>query len=177
MDAREKGTPMLAAMLTGVLTRDLRALRRGIEAYPEERLLWVTPPGITNSAGNLTMHLAGNLQSFIGAQLGGTGYVRDRDAEFGRRDVPRAQLLTQLDAALAAVTGTLPKLSDADLARPFPMPIAGVTITTADFLIHIATHLTYHLGQIDYHRRFVTGDPTAVPAVLPTELSTARASG
>jgi uncharacterized damage-inducible protein DinB len=167
---------MLATMIAGVFTRDLKALRRELEAYGDERDLWAMPKGVSNSAGNLAMHLTGNLRAFIGSQLGGTGYVRDRDAEFNRRDVPRTELLAQLDEALTAVAQTMPKLSDADLAKPFPMPIGGATVTTSDFLIHLATHLTYHLGQIDYHRRVVTGETGAITAVLPTELSSARKS-
>ena len=167
---------MLATLIGGVLIRDLKALRRELEGYPDERSLWTLPRGVTNSAGNLTLHLAGNLRTYIGAQLGGTGYVRDRDAEFNRRDVPRAELLSQLDETLAVVERTMPKLADADLARPFPTPIGGVTVTTGDFLVHLATHLTYHLGPIDYHRRVVTGEPGKVAAVMPTELSSARPS-
>ena len=165
---------MLATMIAGVLTRDLKALRRELEGYADERGLWALPKGVSNSAGTLAMHLAGNLRAFIGAQLGGTGYVRDRDAEFNRRDVPRSELLAQLGEALAAVQQTMPKLSDVDLAKPFPIPIGGATVTTGDFLIHLATHLTYHLGQIDYHRRIVTGEAGAIAAVAPTELSSAR---
>ena len=104
---------MLATMLTGVLTRDLKALRRELEAYDDERGLWAMPKGVSNSAGTLAMHLAGNLRAFIGAQLGGTGYVRDRDAEFNRRDVPRSELLAQLGEAILTLTGETQR---ADLA-------------------------------------------------------------
>ena len=165
---------MLATMIAGVLIRDLKALHREIEGYGDERGLWALPTGVTNSAGNLAMHLTGNLRAFIGAQLGGTGYVRNRDAEFNKRDVPRTELLREVDEALAAVEHTMAKLSDADLAKPFPMPIGGATVTSGDFLIHLATHLTYHLGQIDYHRRVVTGETGAIAAVMPTEISSAR---
>jgi len=168
---------MLATIIGGVLTRDLRALQREIEAYGNEKDLWTMPPGVTNSAGNLAMHLAGNLRLFIGAKLGTTGYVRDRDAEFNRRDVPRAELLQQVSDALAEIEQTMPTVTDAALAAPFPMPIGGVTVTTGDFLVHLAAHLTYHLGQIDYHRRIVTGEAGAIKAVLPTELSSARPGG
>lgn len=157
-----------------IMARDLRALRRELEAYADERDLWRVQPGISNSAGNLALHLAGNLQYFIGTVLGGTGYVRDRDAEFNRRDVPRAELLKQVDAAIAAVA-LLSRLNDADLAKPFPQPVAGVTLATGDFLMHLTAHFTYHLGQIDYHRRLLTGDAAPIRAVLPTELASARA--
>lgn len=155
------------------MTRDLRALRRELEAYADERDIWRLQPGISNSAGNLALHLAGNLQYFIGTVLNGTGYVRDRDAEFNRRDVPRAELLRQVDAAIAAVA-LLSRASDADLAKPFPLPVAGVTLATGEFMIHLAAHFTWHLGQIDYHRRLLTGQAGAIRAVLPTELASAK---
>jgi uncharacterized damage-inducible protein DinB len=166
---------VIITSLRGILARDLRALRRELEAYPDERDIWRVAPGITNSAGTLALHLAGNLQSFIGAVLGGSGYVRDREAEFARRDVPRAELLREIDAARAAVAQGLERLSEPDLARPYPQPLGAHTVTTGDFLIHLAVHLTYHLGQVDYHRRLLTGQDAAAPirAVAVTELSSA----
>ena len=168
---------MISEMIASILVRDLKALRRELEAFGDERHIWRTAPGITNSAGTLTLHLAGNLRHFIGGRLGGTGYVRDRDAEFGRRDVPRAELLKEVDEAIGAIESTMPKLSDADLAKPYPMPIGGVTVTTGDFLIHLATHFTYHLGQLDYLRRFATGEAGKIGALPPSELSTAKQAG
>lgn len=156
-----------------MMARDLRALRRELEAYPDERDIWRVQPGIGNSAGNLTLHLAGNLQHFIGTVLNRTAYVRDRDAEFNRRDVPRAELLREVDAAIAAV-GLLSRMSDAELSKTFPQPVGGVTLATGDFLLHLASHFTWHLGQIDYHRRFFTGEGAAIRAVLPSELSSAQ---
>ncbi len=164
---------MVIEWMRGVLVRDLAALKREIGAYADEGDIWTTPAGTTNSAGNLTLHLVGNIQHFIGAQFGGTGYTRDRDAEFNRRDVPRAELLRHLDDAIAVVERTMPGLRDADLAAPYPLPIANATITTGDFFLHIAVHLTYHLGQVDYHRRIVTGEAGKIGAVSPLELATA----
>jgi uncharacterized damage-inducible protein DinB len=155
------------------MSRDLRGLRRELEAYQDERDIWRVQPGISNSAGNLALHLTGNLQHFIGTVIGGTGYVRDRDAEFNRRDVSRAELLREVDAAVAAVA-LLSRVSDADLAKRFPQPVGGVTLATGDCLIHLAGHFTWHLGQIDYHRRVVTGQPGAIRAVLPSELASAQ---
>jgi|SRR5438128_4380722 len=166
---------MFTTWLGAVLARDLRALRREIEAYPQERDLWRVPPGagITNSGGNLALHLAGNLQYFIGTVLGATGYVRDREAEFARRDVPRAELLREVDSALAAVAQTMARLREQDLAKPYPQPVGGVTLTTGDFLLHLAAHFTYHLGQVDYHRRLLTGHAGQIRAVPLTELASA----
>jgi len=168
---------MLAAAITAILDRDLRALRREIEAYPDERRLWELVPGVSNSAGTLSLHLAGNLQHYLGAQLGGTGYVRDRPAEFARRDVPRAELLSQIEAARRAVNTGLSRLDPSALEREYPEMIRGVRIQTGEHLVHLVAHFAYHLGQIDYHRRMVTGDGRTVDAVRVTELGTARAEG
>jgi uncharacterized damage-inducible protein DinB len=166
---------MTTTWISAMMARDLRALRRELEAYANERDLWRVQPGISNSAGNLALHLTGNLQYFIGTVLNGSGYVRNRDAEFSRRDVPKAELLREVDAAIAAVA-LLSKVPDADLAKPFPQPVAGVTLATGDFLLHLAAHFTYHLGQVDYHRRLLTGQAGQIRAVLPTELASAKAA-
>ncbi len=96
-----------AAGLAAILDRDLRGLRRELEAYPDERQIWQPVPGLPNTAGTLALHLAGNLQHYVGARWGGTGYVRNRAAEFARRDVPRAELLAEIDRARAAVKAAL----------------------------------------------------------------------
>lgn len=154
-----------------VMIRELKALRREVEAYASDAHLWRTVPGIANPGGNLAMHLAGNIQYFVGAVLGGTGYVRHRDAEFAARDVPRRELLNEIDNAIAAVERTMARLSDADLAQPYPESVGGVTTTTGAFLAHFAMHLAYHLGQVDYHRRILTGDGKTVKAMAVGELA------
>jgi hypothetical protein len=133
--------PTLQATVASILARDLAALRRELEAYPDERDLWATPPGVPNSAGTLALHLAGNLRHYVGAVLGGDGYVRDRDAEFARRDVPRAELAAGIAEAEAAVRRTLAALPDARLAEEFPQPVGERRIVTADYLVHLAAHL------------------------------------
>jgi len=164
---------MTTEYLTGIIVRDLRAFRRTVEAFPRDEDLWAVPAGITNPAGALALHAAGNLRHFIGAQLGGTGYVRDRDAEFSRRGVPRAEVLADLDAAIAEVGATLPPVDAERLLAPFPTPVGGVRVATLDFLIHLTAHLAYHLGQADYHRRLVTGTNETVGAQGMGELRSA----
>jgi hypothetical protein len=156
---------MKVEYLGRVLIRDASTLRDELLAYPQEHQIWTTPPGTKNSAGTLALHLAGNLQHFVGAQFGGTGYVRNRDAEFSQRDVSRAGLLAECDAALAALTRGLAGLTDEALSKPFPVQLAGATLPTGLALLHMATHLAYHLGQIDYHRRLVTGEFGEVKAL------------
>lgn len=163
----------LSQSLAAIFARDLASLRMEIEAYPADGDLWRLAPGIANPGGTLALHLAGNLQHFIGAILGGTGYRRNRDAEFGDRDVPREQIVREIDAAIAAVTRTLEALGPAALEAEYPEPVAGVRVNTADFLVHLAVHLGYHLGQVDYHRRMVTGGKPLGGAVSPTRLGSA----
>jgi uncharacterized damage-inducible protein DinB len=161
---------MSAPTLRLLITRELRAFRRELEAYPDDASVWRAVPGLPNTGGTLALHVAGNLRHFIGAIVGRDGYVRDRDAEFSRRDVPRAELIAGLDAAIASVDRALGS-SSADLLRgAYPEPIAKRTVPAADFLVHLVSHLAYHLGQIDYHRRAVTGDPRGIDAVSVREL-------
>lgn len=165
---------MLSDYLVGVIVRDLKALGREVEAYPDDASLWRTPPGIANSGGTLALHLAGNVQHFFGAVLGGSGYVRDRAAEFNRRDVPRSEIAAQIQAAIAAAELGLAKASDAAMARDYPEQIAGHTVVTGEWLVHLVAHFGYHLGQVDYHRRLVTGKGETVRAMATPELRTAR---
>lgn len=160
--------------LRAVVTRDLRALARELQAYPDDAAVWRTFPGVANSAGTLALHLAGNIQHYIGGKLGGTGYQRDRPAEFARRDVPRGELLKEIERAIVAAETTLPRLGAEELAADYPETVGGRTIRTDEFLLHLATHLAWHLGQMDYHRRVVTGESGKIGAVAVTELSTAR---
>jgi hypothetical protein len=164
---------MLLPAVAAILARDLRTLRREVEAYPDEAQLWHTVPGISNPGGNLALHLSGNIQHYVGKHLGGTDYVRDRPAEFARRNVPRKEILAEISAAERAVS-LLGRLEESTLRKDFPEAIGKSTIQTGDFLIHLAAHFTYHLGQIDYHRRMVTGQNPPVSAVPVAELSTAR---
>ncbi len=164
---------MLVAAVTAILDRDLRTLRRELEAYPDERDIWRLAPGLSNSAGTLALHLAGNLQHYLGAKLGNTGYVRDRAREFAIRDVPRAAILREVEAAHRAVEIVAGR--QIDVEAEFPEPVGNVTVVTGEFLVHSVAHFTFHLGQLDYHRRVVTGQTEGVGAVRVPELGTAKA--
>jgi hypothetical protein len=157
-----------------LLLRELATLRRELEAYPDERQIWALPPGIPNSAGTLTLHLAGNIQHFVGNRLGKTGYVRDRAAEFARRDVPRRELIAEIDATERAVSRGMAALTPEILKADYPDVMVGHRYQTEDFLIHLATHCAFHLGQVDYHRRTVTGDATSAKPMDMTQMLTAR---
>lgn len=161
---------MMIPIIQAMLLRELAAVQRSVEAYPDDASLWAQPTGLPNAGGTLVLHLAGNLQHYVGAVLGRSGYKRDRPAEFARRDLPRAELLREISASIDAVKRTLPTLSEASLSQPFPEPIGGRTLTIEVFLVHLATHLAYHLGQLDYHRRVVTGDATGIGALSPAAI-------
>ena len=148
-----------------LLERELDAFTREIEAYPNDESTFATPPGITNSGASLALHVAGNLQHFIGNRIGGTGYVRDRDAEFAERGRTRAELVAELGRAKDAVHAALSERDAASISSVFPDKIAGKTMTSEVFILHLVAHLAYHLGQVDYHRRIITGDAKTVDTV------------
>lgn len=139
--------------------RDLDTLSREIALYPDDASLWAERPGLPNTGGNLTLHLVGNVRHFIGLTLGGSSFVRDRDHEFAARHGSRAELDALIAAAKTEVASALASLPASKLDEPFPLTVGGVTLPTRMFLLHLATHFTFHLGQIDYHRRIVTGNP------------------
>lgn len=147
----------LAADLLVLFRRDLQCFIREIEAFPDDATPWRCVPGIANSAGNLALHVAGNLRHFVGAVLGGTGYVRQRDLEFTTREGTRAELAAQLQATLDEVAAVLESLPEDALAARFPAAVAGHHFPTRRFLLHLSAHLAFHLGQAGYLRRALTG--------------------
>ena len=163
-----------AQQVGAMLIRELTSLKAELEAYGSEADIWRVAPGISNSAGNLTLHLVGNLQHFIGATLGQSGYVRNRNAEFSSKDVPRIDLIRLIDDTIAVVDRTTKALGPADLGAEYPEPVARVRVNTGDFLVNLATHLAYHLGQVDFHRRIVTASGVTVGTVAPGKLGSAR---
>ncbi|MCC3153290.1 DinB family protein [Hymenobacter sp. BT770] len=146
---------MLVAVLKTLFDRDLNKLSQEIEAYQDENALWRTEPGISNSGGNLCLHLLGNLNTYIGAELGHSGYVRHRDLEFSARDIPRTELLAGIAATRRVVEAALTPLADEQLAAEYPVLVFEARTSVGYMLMHLATHLTYHLGQINYHRRLL----------------------
>lgn len=135
--------------------RDLTALEKEIASYSDEKNLWIVTKHIKNSAGNLCLHLIGNLNHFVGAILGKTGYLRDRDKEFSTQDVSRTELMHALEKTKHLVTNTLTKLSSEQYNSLYPIEFLGKNVMTDQMLLQLATHLNYHLGQINYHRRLL----------------------
>jgi uncharacterized damage-inducible protein DinB len=141
--------------LTKLFLHDLEKLKTEISSFKDEKNIWKISGDIKNSSGNLCLHLCGNLQHFVGAVLGNSGYVRNRDAEFSRKGVSLTELVEEIDQTIKAVKLTLESLTDSELNKIFPSNIFGEGTTTGMFLIHLAAHLNYHLGQINYHRRLL----------------------
>lgn len=165
----------LPATVRRILLRDLAAVARQVDAYPDDALLWRDVPGLPNPGGTLVLHLAGNLAHYVGAVLGGSGYVRDRDAEFSARGQGRAELRARIEAAAAAVDAALAGLTPEACDAPYPEEVLGRRVRTADFLVHLVAHLGYHLGQLDYHRRMVAPGSPSVAAIALAELPEASA--
>jgi len=148
-----------------LLVRELESLRREIDLFPEESLLWSTPKGIANPAGTLALHGCGNLNHYIGAVLGNTGYVRDRDEEFNDRSASKEELTLAIRETIHVMDAVLPGLSSEMLDGLFPQPVAGLRLNTRLFLLHLCCHLAFHVGQVGYLRRILTGEETTADAV------------
>ena len=146
---------MNTEILRTLFKRDLNRLKKEIEAYGNEEHIWLVSNNISNSAGNLCLHLTGNLNHFIGAELGKTGYIRQREREFSEKHLPRIELLFNLEETIRTIDKTLQLLDPKKLDEEYPILVFTEKMTTGYFLTHLATHLAYHLGQISYHRRLL----------------------
>jgi len=146
---------MLIAILKKLFLRDLEKLKTELDLYRNEQNIWLVDKLITNTAGNLCLHLIGNLNAYIGAELGKTGYIRNRPLEFSSGPVPRAELLKSIDETALMIARSLDRLSDEQMAEEYPQEVTDGKVSTGYFLTHLATHLSYHLGQINYHRRLL----------------------
>lgn len=154
-----------ASWVRTLLIRELESLEREVGLFPAEELVWSVVPGITNPAGTLALHLCGNLQHYVGAVLGGSGYVRDREAEFSRRGLPREALVAEIRRTRDVVRDVLPGLSPERLAAEYPEEVAGTRLATGLFLLHLVAHLAHHLGQVGTLRRVLTGENVSSGAI------------
>lgn len=146
---------MLTNTLVSLFERDLKKLITEIELYENESNIWRIEKKILNSAGNLTLHLIGNLNTYIGKEIGKTNYVRNRDLEFLEKNVPRKDLITKIEDTIETIRLALSQIADEELATEYPILVFSKKTSTEFFLIHLTTHLAYHLGQINYHRRLI----------------------
>ncbi|MFI5161181.1 MAG: DinB family protein [Sphingobacteriales bacterium] len=146
---------MLNETLKTLFKRDLTKLKEEINSYQKENNIWIVADGISNSAGNLCLHLIGNTNHFIGAVLGSTGYIRHRDLEFSSKDVPSTELIKKIEDTILMVDSVLDTITADQFEALYPLEPLGYPMTTEYFLIHLATHLGYHLGQVNYHKRLL----------------------
>lgn len=146
---------MLIESLKILFNRDLNKLKTEIESYQNESDIWKIQKVIANSAGNLCLHLVGNLNTYIGAEFGKTGYIRNRALEFSLKDIPRAELIQKIEETIVVVNNALNIISEEELKMEFPLLVFEKKTSTEFMLIHLTTHLAYHLGQINYHRRLL----------------------
>lgn len=146
---------MLKEALQLLFRRDLQKLKKEMEAYQNEAAIWVVDKNIANSAGNLCLHLVGNLNTYIGIGLAGTDYKRERDLEFSLKNIPVQELVKKIDDTILVVEQGLERLNDDLLQQDFPIVIWDKPTGMVFTLVHLTTHLNYHLGQINYHRRLL----------------------
>ena len=135
--------------------RDLNRLANEISSFQDETNMWKTTAGILNPAGTLALHITGNLQHFIGAILGGSGYVRDREHEFSARDVPAADILAEIEQTKETVVSALSQLEPGTMHATYPIDILESNATTEQIILHLYGHLNWHLGQVNYLRRIL----------------------
>ena len=141
--------------LKKIFIRDLNKLKKEIESYSLESNLWIVSQEIKNSGGNLCFHLIGNLKHFIGGVLGESGYIRQRELEFSSSNIPKEKLIKELDETIEMIENTLNGFQDDELEQMYPIVVFKDKMSIGFFLIHLTTHLSYHLGQINYHRRLL----------------------
>ena len=167
----------LADDVRRLLARDLETFAREVELFPDDQALWRTLPGVANSAGALARHLCGNLKHYVGHVLGGSDYLRNRDAEFAAADGARSAVARELRETIVVVAEALPRVPESVLAAPFPELVGGVEIPCERFLVHLCTHLALHLGQAGYLRRVLTGDARSTGPVPVKMLAAGNVRG
>lgn len=144
---------MLNILFTEIYSRNLQQVVEEVKEYKTDDDLWLLKDGISNSGGNLALHLAGNINHFFGAVIGNNGYQRERDLEFSDKNLPREEVAKRLENAKAVLVETLSSMTDEDFQRDYPEEFGGGKQTTGAVVIYMLSHLNYHLGQINYHRR------------------------
>ena len=142
--------------MTTLLIREIDGFARELALFPDDESIWKTLPGVTNSAGNLAMHVAGNLQHYVGEVLGGSLYQRNRDLEFNGKSGTRSEIMAELTRASNVVRDVLTSMPEARLSDTYPEAVMGLRFNTVEFLMHLCVHAGFHLGQAGYLRRIAT---------------------
>lgn len=146
---------MLIQTLKTLFRRDLEKLEQEIMLYENENNIWIIDRNIANSAGNLCLHLVGNLNTYIGAEIGKSGYIRNRELEFSMKNIPRQELITKIEDTIKIVESSLDMLKEQELENEYPLLIFAEKTSIGYLMVHLAVHLGYHLGQVNYHRRLL----------------------
>lgn len=133
----------------------LDALSKEISLYENEDDIWKLAGAISNTPGTLCLHICGNLNHFIGSLIGNTGYVRNREKEFSDKNVSRKTLLDLIEETKKNVSDTFGRLTDEDFHKIYPDNKFGENPSYAFIFSRLISHLSYHLGQINYHRRLL----------------------
>jgi len=144
---------MLNSILTNFYERDIRRLIEEINLFNDEGNLWKTAGTIKNSSGNLVLHIVGGTNYLIGTMLAKTGYIRNRDQEFIIKDVPRNELVAQLEELMLMINKTLSTFDNERMEAEYPIMFDDMKVPNSYVLIRLAIHLNYHLGQVNYLRR------------------------
>jgi hypothetical protein len=145
---------MTAQDLKFLYARELDNLHKEISDYTDENKIWTVKGDIKNTAGNLCLHLLGNLNHFIGTQIGNTGFIRNRDEEFAAKNISKEKLLKEIEDTKAMIEKVLGNTDEAAMQKEFPADFLGKR-STEFYLNYFFGHFMYHLGQINYHRRLV----------------------
>ena len=147
--------------LAWLFSRDLARLKKQIDEFADDDGLWTVLPGVTNSAGNLALHLEGNLREYVGRQLGGIEYQRKRDLEFSQKGLTKTEILSRLTELGQVIPSVIESLTSEQIDSEYPSVVLDAPMSTQQFLIHLYGHLNWHLGQIDYLRRMATSQTAA----------------
>lgn len=146
---------MITNTLITLFELNLKKLISEIELYENEGDIWRVEKNISNSAGNLALHIVGNLNTYIGKEIGKTNYVRNRELEFSNKNISRQELIESINKTRTVIINSLKTLTKDDFKKEYPVLVFSEMTTTEYLLVHLVAHLTYHLGQINYHRRFI----------------------
>ncbi|GHM98774.1 hypothetical protein WSM22_02640 [Cytophagales bacterium WSM2-2] len=149
---------MITEELKKVLVRDIDRLKEEISLYRDEQSIWKIEKEIANSGGNLCLHLIGNLKHYIGVTMGDLKFTRNREEEFTLKNIPKAELIKMVEETREAVSRALDNTKDEELDKEYPLLVFKEKTSTVFFMIHLAAHLGYHLGQVNYHRRLVAAN-------------------
>jgi hypothetical protein len=140
--------------LTLVLTKRYAANAtrvRELAAPLTNAQFWRKPFPFGNSFGHLILHLTGNLNYYIGAQIAKTGYVRDRPREFNDPNPPsKGEALSRFDHAVGMVLETISAQSPDDWSAKYSGVGSGDAKNRLDIVVICAAHMQHHIGQMIY---------------------------